>query len=120
MFNDQQKLVTFERSKYPAVPTDLKYATEGIVTNAEGRSQRSPAVHSPLERFSTDTTGNTENPTIEAQALPNRDSNRAYLRERRKKPKIVDSEKSLKHRQEEALTRPVEFLIKELEHITNL
>ncbi|KAG6087383.1 hypothetical protein E4U31_000529 [Claviceps sp. LM219 group G6] len=65
MFNDQQKLVTFERSKYPA--------------RLESR-----------------------------------------LRERRKKPKIVDSEKSLKHRQEEALTGPVEFLIKELEHITNL
>ncbi|KAG5992390.1 hypothetical protein E4U52_002827 [Claviceps spartinae] len=47
-------------------------------------------------------------------------ANRAYLCGRRKKPKIVDSEKSLKNRQEEALTGPVEFLIKELEHITNL
>ncbi|KAG6278069.1 hypothetical protein E4U47_006200 [Claviceps purpurea] len=37
-----------------------------------------------------------------------------------KKPKIVDSEKSLEHRQEENLTEPVEFLIAELEHITNL
>ncbi|KAG6315846.1 hypothetical protein E4U22_007551 [Claviceps purpurea] len=41
-------------------------------------------------------------------------ANRAHLSERRKKSKIVDSEKRLENRQEEALTEPVEFLIKEL------
>ncbi|KAG6106894.1 hypothetical protein E4U13_007178 [Claviceps humidiphila] len=107
LFNDQQKLEPFERSENPAV-----------VTDAEGRNR--PQFIVLWKDF--------QQTQVEIlKILPSKHklsrtdtANRAHLRERRKKSKIVDSEKSLKHRQEEALTGPVEFLIKELEHITKL